>query len=83
MTWLWTLCSVSASRCVSAYPQWLLQCLQGAAAQNRQNSSTCMHEQGEPRPPFDSILADLKPHVNPPPIISVDIPSGAVPTFSA
>ena len=35
-----------------------------------------LHPQGDPRPPFDSILAALKPYANPPPIISVDIPSG-------
>eukprot|EP00958_Prasinococcus_capsulatus_P011098 scaffold1086_cov397-Prasinococcus_capsulatus_cf.AAC.6 len=31
---------------------------------------------GAPRPPFDALLAKLKPGANPPPIASIDIPSG-------
>jgi len=31
---------------------------------------------GDPRPPFDKILAALVPEASPPPIASVDIPSG-------
>mmetsp|Transcript_38225 Transcript_38225/g.108030 ORF Transcript_38225/g.108030 Transcript_38225/m.108030 type:complete len:116 (+) Transcript_38225:271-618(+) len=31
---------------------------------------------GAPRPPFDGILAALGPEAKPPPIVSVDIPSG-------
>eukprot|EP00899_Mesostigma_viride_P027316 jgi/Mesvir1/776/Mv17375-RA.1 len=31
---------------------------------------------GEPRPPFDHLLARLVPKASPPPIVSVDIPSG-------
>mmetsp|Transcript_34265 Transcript_34265/g.74947 ORF Transcript_34265/g.74947 Transcript_34265/m.74947 type:complete len:222 (+) Transcript_34265:294-959(+) len=31
---------------------------------------------GDPRPPFAAILNALKPPANPPPIVSVDIPSG-------
>lgn len=32
---------------------------------------------GAPRPPFDQLLAMLAPAANPPPIVSVDLPSGA------
>ena len=32
---------------------------------------------GAPRPPFDRLLAALKPAANPPKVVSVDIPSGA------
>jgi NAD(P)H-hydrate epimerase len=31
---------------------------------------------GEPRAPFDQLLEILKPYNSPPPIVSIDIPSG-------
>ena len=31
---------------------------------------------GAPRPPFDGILEALRPEEGPPPIVSVDVPSG-------
>ena len=31
---------------------------------------------GAPRPPFDALLSAMRPEISPPPIVSVDVPSG-------